>query len=153
MSIEFRYQLVGTGWSACKLTVDGSQVNVTASYLSDALGSLIAALCRVLNGQPDSTAIFEEEPGEYRWRFFRVDDTTIRLLILQFDGSEFNQPESEGISIFDVRCRLWTFAGAVFDGCQRLLEEHGREGYGKLWVGAFPDAEFAELKQLLDAKR
>jgi hypothetical protein len=74
LSIEFRYHLTGVGWSECTLIVDDAHVTVTASYLSDALRSLISAVCRVLEGIAEATATFDEEPGEFRWRLFRVGD-------------------------------------------------------------------------------
>ncbi len=153
MSIEFRYQLTGTGWSECTLIVNESQVTVTASYLSDALRSVVSAVCRILEGVSDSTASFDEEPGEYRWRFFRIDDDTIRILILEFDDLWSDKSDREGKSIFDLQCRLRTFAGAVYDGCKRLLAEQGHEGYKEKWrQHGFPDSEFTELGRLLDAK-
>ncbi len=128
-------------------------VTVTASSLSDALRSVVSAVCRILDGLSDSTAIFDEEPGEYRWRFFRVDDDTIRILILEFDDLWTGKPDSDGKTIFDVQCRLRTFAGAVYDGCKRLLAEHGRDGYRDKWhKHEFPDSEFTTLRRLLDAK-
>ena len=73
LSVEFRYDLVGVGWSECTLIIDDTHVTVTASYLSDALRDLVAAVSRVTAGLPDATASFDEEPGEYRWRLFRID--------------------------------------------------------------------------------
>lgn len=147
MSIEFRYELTGTGWSECTLIVNDSQVTVTASYLSDALRSLLSAVCRVLDGIPEATAQFDEEPGEYRWRLFRVDDEMIRVMILEFNDLWSNKPDSDGKPIFDVQCRLRTLAGAVYDGCKRLLAEHGHSGYKEKWLEhEFPDSEFEMLR-------
>ena len=130
-----------------------SRVTVTALYLSDALRSVVAAVCRILDDLPDSTASFDEEPGEYRWRFFRIDDNTIRILILEFDDLWTGKPDSDGKSIFDVQCQLRTFGGAVYHGCKRLLAEHGRDEYKYKWhEHDFPDSEFTELERLLNAK-
>jgi hypothetical protein len=154
LSIEFRYHLTGAGWSECTLIVDDAHVTVTASYLSDALRSLISAVCRVLEGTDGATAAFDEEPGEFRWRLFRIDDELVRVMILEFDDLWSDKPDSDGKPIFDVRCRLQTFAGAVYDGCKQLLAEHGHEGYKEQWhEHDFPDSEFEELKRLLDAKQ
>lgn len=151
LSVEFRYDLVGVGWSECTLIINDAHVTVTASYLSDALRELIAAVCRVIAGLPDATASFDEEPGEYRWRLYRIDEETIRVLILEFDELWSNKPDSDGRSIFDSQCRLRTFAGAVYDGCKRLLAKYGNDGYREKWHDHdFPETEFRELKCLLD---
>lgn len=128
LSIEFRYLLTGAGWSECTLIVNDAHVTVTASYLSDTLRSLISAVCRVLEGISDATAAFDEEPGEYRWRLFRIDDELVRILILEFVDLWSGKADADGKPIFDVQCRLRTFAGAVYDGCKRLLAEHGYAG-------------------------
>ena len=129
-------------------------MTVTASYLSDALRSLISAVCRVLEGIAEATAAFDEEPGEFRLRLFRIDDELVRVLILQFEDLWSDKPDSDGKPIFDVQCRLRTFAGAVYDGCKRLLAEHGHAGYKEKWhEHDFPVSEFEELKLLLDAKQ
>lgn len=154
MSIEFRYQLTGKGWAECTLIVNDSHVTVTASYLSNALRSFVSAVCRILDGIPDATSSFDEEPGEYRWRLFRIDDNTIRILIIEFDNLWSDKPDAEGKAIFDVQCSLRAFAGGVYDGCRRLLAEYGRDGYKDKWhEHAFPDTEFAELGRLLDGKQ
>ena len=154
LSVEFRYDLVGVGWSECTLIIDDTHVTVTASYLSDALRDLVAAVSRVTAGLPDATASFDEEPGEYRWRLFRIDDDTIRVLILEFDELWSNKPDSDGKPIFDSRCRLRTFAGAVYDGCRRLLANHGHDGYREKWhEHDFPETEVRELRRLLDTPK
>ena len=153
VSIQFRYQLTGAGWSECTLIVDDVCVTVTASYLSDALRSLVSAICRMLDGNREATACFDEEPGEFRWRFFRIGDDMVRILILEFDDLWSHKPDSDGHPIFDVQCRLRTFAGAVYDGCKRLLAELGADGYKAKWIEHdFPDGEVAELRRLLAAK-
>ena len=150
MSVEFRYELTGSGWSECTLIVGEVHVSVTASYLSDALRSLLSAVCRILSGANEATASFDEEPGEYRWRFLRVDDERLRIRIFEFDDLWSDRPDSDGQQICDVECRLRTFAGAVLSGCKDLLATHGRDGYKEKWVRHhFPDANYDELRRLL----
>lgn len=154
LSVEFRYDLVGVGWSECTLINGDNHVTVTASYLSDALRELVAAVCRVTSGMPEATASFDEEPGEYRWRLFRIDDETLRISILEFDELWSNKPDSYGKPVFDSQCRLRTFAGAVYDGCKRLLAKYGHDGYReKSHDHNFPETEVRELKRLLDHRK
>jgi hypothetical protein len=72
MSVAITYELTGHGWSECMIRVDERTVTVTASYLSDALGSLSDAVLAVLLGSRTAKASFDEEPGEYRWVLDRV---------------------------------------------------------------------------------
>jgi hypothetical protein len=150
MSVSFSYNLTGTGWSQCDLDVDGKTVVATASYLSDALRDLIAAVNRILGGELEATAAFEEEPGEYRWKFFRVGNDRLRIRILWFDHMWSDEPDESGKIMFDVESRLKSFAGALYSGCKRLLEDVGLEGYRQKWqLHEFPVTEYEELARLI----
>jgi hypothetical protein len=68
--IDLHYELTGTGWSECRVVIGESRCDLTASYLSDALGDLAAAVEDVLRWPGvDARAVFVEEPGEFGWRF------------------------------------------------------------------------------------
>jgi hypothetical protein len=154
MAVRFQYELPGAGWSACTLEVDQASVKVTASYLSDALRSLLSALCRILTGETESTASFDEEPGEYRWKFYRLDEHRLKLVILEFDELWSHEPDSDGKCIFDIEYRIRPIADAIYDGCKILLALHGRDGYKAQWLSDdFPDEEFSQLGRLLCKKR
>ncbi len=68
MSVYVSYRLIERGWLECTIGIDNQYATVTASYLSDALGDLLGAVIRIVEGESDATASFAEEPGEYRWR-------------------------------------------------------------------------------------
>lgn len=65
-AIEFHYELTGTGWAECNISIGGSRCELTASYLSDALGDFASAIEDLLRWDTDARARFVEEPGEYR---------------------------------------------------------------------------------------
>jgi hypothetical protein len=46
--VDLHYDLTGTGWSECRVSIGDSRCDLTASYLSDALGDLAAAVEDVL---------------------------------------------------------------------------------------------------------
>src|ERR1044072_686032 len=110
MTVFVEYKLTGTGWSECTVEIDKDLVCITASYLSDALDSLLLAMIDLLRGNKDTTASFDEEPGEYRWRFKRVDKDKLAIRILWFDELWSNESDEKGKLIFDAECRLSTFA-------------------------------------------
>jgi hypothetical protein len=150
MSVSFSYKLVARGWAECKIAIDETEATMLASYLSDAFGGLLGAVSRCLAGQPEATASFAEEPGEYRWRFFRQEPDRVLIRIISFPRLWANRPDEEGKVIFEGECRLRTFAGAVFSESQRLLEEHGVGGYLEIWRNnEFPLERHRELEQLL----
>ena len=150
VSVSFAYHLVGSGWAECTVAIDEQRATMTASYLSDAFGDLLAAVVRLVEGQPEATASFAEEPGEYRWRFFRKEPDRLLIRILDFPQLWGDRPDEEGKVLFETECRLRTFAGAVLSESQRLLEKHGREGYLGMWhEHEFPLEKQERLRQVL----
>jgi hypothetical protein len=150
MSVSFSYSLVGAGWSKCSAVIGEQCATVTASYLSDALGDLVRAVIRLVEGQPEASASFEEEPGEYRWRFFRKAPDRLSVRILEFPQLWAYRPDEEGKPVLEAECRLRTFAGAILSELQRLLAEYGAAGYREKWVQHdFPREEMERLQQLL----
>jgi hypothetical protein len=127
--------------------MDDQKVILTASYLSNALD----AVARSVNGHHETTALFTEEPGEYRWCFKRISNDKLSVEILWFDETFGNRPDSEGKVILATECRLRTFAGAILSASQRVLAMHGLEGYRELWVHhEFPTILQANLKAALE---
>jgi hypothetical protein len=132
MSVAFTYELTGAGWAEATIGIDGSVVQVTASYLSDALDDLLRAVVNVLQGVPENTFSFVEEPGEYRWHLRRISEDQLSITITRFDDWPENRRQP-GRIVFAQTCRLRTFAGAVYDSCNRLLERLGPDGYHDKW--------------------
>jgi hypothetical protein len=149
VSVSFAYQLVGSGWAECTITVNEKHSTMTASYLSDAFGDLLGAVIRMVEGQPEATASFAEEPGEFRWRFFRKEPDRLLIRILDLPQLWGDRPDEEGKVLFQAECRLRTFAGAVLSQSQRLLEKHGPEEYYGMWHHDFPLEKQEGLRQLL----
>jgi hypothetical protein len=96
VSVSFAYQLVGRGWAECTIAIDEQHATMSASYLSDAFGDLLGAVIRMVEGQPEATASFAEEPGQYRWRFFRKEPDRLRIRILDFPQLWGNHPDERG---------------------------------------------------------
>ncbi len=151
MAISIRYNLTGRGWAECIVEIDDRQAHLTASYLSDALADLLCAVECVVRGIDDATALFIEEPGEYRWRFRRIAPDRLWVQIIEFDEPWQHHPDAEGKVIFDAECRLRTFAGAVLSASQQVLATYGFHGYREQWVNRdFPIELQAKLKASLD---
>jgi hypothetical protein len=56
---------------------------VTAPFLAEALAGLAQAVIGLLRGSMDTTTSWEEEPGQYRWRFHREGET-VQVRVLWF---------------------------------------------------------------------
>ncbi len=131
--VEFDYRLVGTGWSEARFAVGEEWVGLTASYLDDALGDLLLAVRRLIEGDDEARASWAEEPGEYRWLFSRAGDQ-VRVRVLSFPGLWSDAADSEGEALIDVTCSLEDLIEGIAAGARRVLESHGEEGYREKWV-------------------
>ena len=147
--VAFSYALTGTGWSAAELTVGQTVRDVSASYLSDALGDLLGALVQLTEADGEARVSWEEEPGEFRWILTRTgDDLAIRLL--WFDDLYPPQPDEQGLVGIDDTCAFTAFVQAVAGAARAVLGEHGEDGYLERWVEhPFPTAHLHALEQWL----
>jgi hypothetical protein len=145
--------LTGSGWAECVLNIDGQLITTTASYLSHALESLLQATIEIVKGNPEAKASFDEEPGEYRWLFRRLNEQQINVKIFWFDELWNNEPDKNGQLIFEANCRLRTFAGAILSASQKVLSDNGIAGYKNKWhEHDFPLNTQNDLKRLLDER-
>jgi hypothetical protein len=144
--IEFEYRLVGTGWSEARFAVGEEWVGLTASYLEDALGDLLLAVCLLVEGDTSTRASWAEEPGEYRWLLDRSNGR-LRLRIVALADIYDDEPDDAGKLIFDASCDFHAFVAALASGARRVLEEHGEAGYRENWVDhPFPTARLLALE-------
>lgn len=150
MSLTISYRLTGIGWAECVISDSQTSCSTTASYLSDALGSLVRAAIALLTGFSALTFSFEEEPGEYRWVIRSPRYNEIELRILDFPDVYSALPEADGRLLFQTVCVPETFAMAVFEAAERLRIEIGEAGYAEKWVEhPFPTPCMDELKRTL----
>lgn len=153
MGVFVQYNLTGRGWSECIVEINDRRITVTASYLSDALADLLDAVASIARGANEARAKFEEEPGEYRWIFTRLPPDKLRICILWFGNTFSTKLDTEGEKVFEIECRLRTFAGAILSASQRVLEVNRIEGYKQKWVNhKFPIQLQAKLKKALKNK-
>lgn len=150
MSLTIDYRLAGSGWADCTIRVDGQECEVSASYLSDALGNLVLAAVAVLAGAHSISVGFDEEPGEYRWSVVRTDGGTVRLTVLMFQELWGNRPDAEGKALSSWTGHPVDFGRAVRDAAEAVLKEHGLTGYKERWVEHdFPSQQLDLLKSYI----
>jgi hypothetical protein len=149
-AVDFHYELTGTGWSECRVSIGDARCEVTASYLSDALGELASAVEDVLRWPGvDARAVFVEEPGEYRWRFVAAGDNGVHVRIVEYPDWGAREDDA-GRTIFDAECGRRALGGAVAAELRRLLDLHGLRGYREKCVNNdFPATRLSAIEQLL----
>jgi hypothetical protein len=131
--VSIHYALTGRGWSQCRVAIGDSRCDVTASYLSDALGELAAAVEDVLRWPGvDSRAVFVEEPGVFRWRFVAAGKDRMTVKIVQFSDWE-KLEDSVGNVIFDAECDGRALGQAMAAELRRLLVTVGERSYREKW--------------------
>jgi hypothetical protein len=148
--LKIDYRLTGSGWAECTIHADGRQCEVSASYLSDALGKLVLAGVAVLVGAQSVSVGFDEEPGEYRWAISLTDNGVVRVNVLAFEELWGNRPDVQGTSLLTFSCAPIEFGKAVCVMADDVLTRHGLAGYKQLWTEhEFPVAELDLLKSYI----
>ncbi len=153
MNLSISFKLVGPGWADCSVSIDNQLTVLTASYLEDALGNLADATLRIAQGENSAYAIFAEEPGEYRWKFTKINDKEISVAILKFDEWRgLKQSDEKGRIIFKFECPLLVFVRRTIICLSDVLKEYGLEGYAEKWMmHEFPLEVYNELRNILPA--
>jgi hypothetical protein len=146
MSLSIEYRLLKSGWAECTVRVGSTSQELTASYLSDALGNLILAAAAMLAGMHAVAMSFDEEPGEYRWVIERANGTDVSLQVLEFGELWGNKPNSEGELLIQTTCHPLVFGEAVHKAASAVLAAHGAAGYKERWVEH--DFPFKQLELL-----
>jgi hypothetical protein len=147
--VQFNYEIVGVGWARASAGDADSKVELTASYLGDALGDLLEAIGILLEGGTAARCSWEEEPGEYRWIFTR-DGDEVRLVILALPDNFPPMPDEDGVEVYRTTEPLVDLATSIADAAQRVLDQYGEAEYLRWWIDApFPTAHLQMIREML----
>jgi hypothetical protein len=150
MNLSIDYRLAGSGWAECTISDEQASCEITASYLSDALGRLVVGAIGLATGLSSVSFCFDEEPGEYRWVIQSVGINEISIEMLAFDELWGGKPDKDGKSIFVTKCRPVVFARAVHRAATAILDQFGVDGYLKKWhAQPFPSRQLELLGEIL----
>ncbi|MEN9604973.1 MAG: hypothetical protein RJB39_658 [Candidatus Parcubacteria bacterium] len=145
--LKINYKLTGKGWAKCEVQADNKIVNISASYISDALGMLVQAVLLVLADTKVIKTSFVEEPGEYRW-IFTPTDNGVQVQILEFDDVWTHDPDSLGKEIFIYQSTKEELKKAMVDCLDQILKDMTLEEYNKKWgLHEFPSDLHNQLKK------
>ena len=132
-AVEFSFRLTGTGWARARLAHGSEEIELPASYLSDALGEVLGAVAEIQEGEQSAAASWELEPGEYRWLFSRTNGE-INLQVLAFRDAYPRLPDADGSVVFAATCPVGEMARAFAEGARTVLNLEGEDGYRQKWV-------------------
>lgn len=150
MSFSIGYSLASAGWSACRVSANGQSCDLTASYLSDALGNLVLSALAAYRGFQSLSFGFDEEPGEYRWVLQRLTGSTFSLQILEFPDLWSRAPDAAGVVLLSTEVSTQAYARAVHGAASQVLSTYGVAGYKEKWIeAAFPEQELSLLSSML----
>jgi hypothetical protein len=148
MSLAIDYRLAGAGWADCTVKCSSAACELSASYLSDALGNLVLAAVGVLAGHHSVSVGFDEEPGEYRWSITRIGNDQVHLCVLSFNELWGNRPDTEGEMLLECDLHPLQFGEAVQAAARAVLTKHGVAGFKEKWgEHDFPTKQFELLDE------
>lgn len=143
----FTYELQGRGWARAEISDShGQSAVLNPSYLTDALGDLLGAVSRLLDGARRAECAWASEPGGPTWAFVLEADA-VHLQIINFGDDD--DPD-EGALVFETRVAPQDLARAIAAGAQDVLNRYGVENYLTRWVEhPFPASTLKRVQQQL----
>jgi hypothetical protein len=150
MGFRLTYGLEGAGWATVRIEADSGFVDVTVSYLHDSLRELAEAAKALSAGAESGRVVFMDEPGEVQLFLTRTGKEVC------FEARWFDDWSSWGMHfsnefkvILSGRTTVHRFVGEVSKELQKLLHEHGEDGYKAKWIEAeFPRQLHEELLKI-----
>lgn len=134
LRFDFNLALDSYGWADPVLEGFGQRVEMTASYLADALGDLLGALMTTVNGRRSTVCNWARDPGEWLWLLDRIDDEQVHLEITGLTEDRFRAHFiGKGDLHLDAVLPLVDLVEAVTSGVRRCLEEVGAEEFSRRW--------------------
>lgn len=143
---DLTYTLGNHGWAAACASNGNQHVEMTVSYLSDALGDLARTVRGLMRGVPETSFSFLDEPGEHRI-ILRRDAETVRITAYWFEDEGLSL--SRGRVVLTAECSVGELATTTINCLRRILDTHGEMGYRQRWQEHdFPMQEYRDLLEL-----
>ena len=123
------------------------------SYLSDALGNLVAVVNRTFETR-QANCSWADEPGEWLWSFERRK-SQVHPQIRRFRQWNLGKARDENSEtwrrdfdslLFDATCEMVSFAKELDQALRNVLSERNIEQYCLDWRHPFPEMEAVQLR-------
>ena len=144
--VKITLDLTARGWLSVKLFNGLNEVEIYASYLSDGPRELISSARTILTGFPFATCRLQAEPGEHRL-IFEQNGESVQLKVLEFASSFSTESNNQGKLIFEGTESAGSIARQIKRQFDRLLYNHGIDGYKSLWGHEFPKDQVTQLTE------
>jgi hypothetical protein len=115
----------------------------------DAPGDLLAAVAAALGPRGEGSCSWHEEPGEYAWLFRRVGEELL-VRVEWYDEWRELLSDQKCTVVFERRVPARDAAEAIATAAERLLNEHGGDGYLAQWgADPFPTRRLDRLRSAI----
>jgi len=144
---DFTFRLFGSGWLEAELTGDGQELSIQASHLSDAPADLLISVNQLLNGRPEATCCWQEEPGAYQWVLTK-EGRDVFIKLYWYDKS-FPKYSDKAPVVFSGRDEMIRFARCILRAFSTRALGVSASEYQKMWGYGYPEAELSRLRTLI----
>ena len=136
--MELSLNLEEHGWLDIVVTTkERQEIEISASFLYDCLDDMAGKTAALAEGAVEAIATVQTEPGEYRFRFIRLDADRCRVQLFKMGDNFSSKAIKEGRRLLSEEMELLRLLRIVqreFTGLQAL----GGEEYKRRWSSDFP---------------
>ena len=142
---QLSYTLGEHGWATAAFGDGATEpVEVQVSYMSDALRDFARAVRSIVQGFPETSFRFVEEPGSHEFVLTR-EGSGVRVDVYR----SANMFTGRGERLLSATCGVRELTTTCVNCLRGVLDEHGEAEYRRRWrAGDFPMAEYRELLEL-----
>lgn len=143
-TVAIAYDLGEHGWASMLLRIGSAQLEIREfGDCTDALGDLLRAALAICAGDYRRAVSLDGEPYEWRVllqrRPYPSERETIGVEVRGFADIHACGADQDGELLFSASCEADDFGAAIAEAANRVLSEHGLQGYAERWrLEAFP---------------
>ncbi|MGW3983467.1 hypothetical protein [Streptomyces mirabilis] len=148
--LQVEWDLKDHGWAVCRISEGPAKVNLSVSYCTDGLADLLSSIGSLYGTSQTARFFFDSEPTEFRW-VLRNQGADVDVSIYSFPDVAISPdlPDEDGRLRWASTQSRSQLAHVVLEAAQRVLREHGEDGYLAKWaMHPFPVAILQDLRRL-----
>lgn len=148
--LQLVWDLRDHGWPVCRIAEGTAKAMFAVSYCTDGLADLLSVVGGLYGTSQMERFFFDSEPTEVRWVLPRKGaDVVITIYTFPDVGISPGLPDSDGRLAWTATKPLSELAHVVLATAQKVLKEHGEDGYMAKWMmHPYPVAALQDLRRL-----